>query len=145
MFFFQETGVVIIKNGLDQDQEDEDEGLEEESDSDSGLGASVPPCAVIFIGANVSTGKSSIKLRPRDKKVNYLRTYFKIFLRFKKKKNYFATIMCLKKYIQISFEFCENHVVVHHLPIPFEVWGHSQILTMWTLKGKVKKQIMSIL
>ena len=86
VFFFQETGVVIIKNGLDQDQEDEDEGLEEESDSDSGLGASVPPCAVIFIGANVSTGKSSIKLRPRDKKVNYLRTYFKIFLRFKKKK-----------------------------------------------------------
>ena len=74
MFFFQETGVVIIKNGLDQDQEDEDEGLEEESDS--GLGASVPPCAVIFIGANVSTGKSSIKLRPRDKKVNYLTYIF---------------------------------------------------------------------
>ena len=43
--------------------------MEEESDSDSGLGASVPPCSVIFIGANVSTGKSSIKLRPRDKKV----------------------------------------------------------------------------
>ena len=58
---------MIIKNGLDQ--EDEDEGMEEESDSDSGLGASVPPCSVIFIGANVSTGKSSIKLRPRDKKV----------------------------------------------------------------------------
>ena len=58
---------MIIKNGLDQ--EDEDEGVEEESDSDSGLGASVPPCSVIFIGANVSTGKSSIKLRPRDKKV----------------------------------------------------------------------------
>ena len=68
VFFFQETGVVIIKNGLDQ--EDEDEGVEEESDSDSGLGASVPPCAVIFIGANVSTGKSSIKLRPRDRKLN---------------------------------------------------------------------------
>ena len=82
VFFFQETGVVIIKNGLDQDQEDEDEGLEEESDSDSGLGASVPPCAVIFIGANVSTGKSSIKLRPRDKKVNYLHTYFKKILIF---------------------------------------------------------------
>ena len=58
---------MIIKNGLDQ--EDEDEGVEEESDSDSGLGSSVPPCSVIFIGANVSTGKSSIKLRPRDKKV----------------------------------------------------------------------------
>merc|ERR1719232_761875 len=64
----KETGVVIIKNGLDQ--EDEDEGVEEESDSDSGLGSSVPPCSVIFIGANVSTGKSSIKLRPRDKKLN---------------------------------------------------------------------------
>ena len=41
---------MIIKNGLDEEDDDQDEGLEEESDSDSGLGASVPPCSVIFIG-----------------------------------------------------------------------------------------------
>ena len=62
--------MVILRNdGLDQ--EDDDEGVDEvESDSDSGLGGSVPPCSVIFIGANVSIGKSSIRSKPRnDKKV----------------------------------------------------------------------------
>ena len=65
-FLLQDSGVVILKNDI----EDEDEGVdEEESDSDSGLGGSVPPCSVTFIGANVSTGKSSMRSKPRDKKV----------------------------------------------------------------------------
>ena len=63
--------MVILRNdhaGLDH--EEEDEGVDEvESDSDSGLGGSVPPCQVIFIGANVSIGKSSMRSKPRDKKV----------------------------------------------------------------------------
>ena len=71
---FQESGVVILRNDNDAglDHEDDDEGVDEvESDSDSGLGGSVPPCSVIFIGANVSIGKSSMRSKPRDKKVRY--------------------------------------------------------------------------
>ena len=73
--YFQESGVVILRNSLNTStqDEDEDEGVDEvDSDSDSGLGGSVPPCSVTFIGANVSTGKSSMRLsKPRDfKKVS---------------------------------------------------------------------------
>ena len=69
--FFQESGVVILRTGLDhEDLEDEGVDDEVESDSDSGLGGSVPPCSVTFIGANVSTGKSSMRSKSRDKKVN---------------------------------------------------------------------------
>ena len=67
--YFQESGVVILRNLETSTQdEDEDEGVDEvDSDSDSGLGGSVPPCSVTFIGANVSTGKSSMRLsKPRD-------------------------------------------------------------------------------
>lgn len=66
----KESGVVILRNSLNTStqDEDEDEGVDEvDSDSDSGLGGSVPPCSVTFIGANVSTGKSSMRLsKPRD-------------------------------------------------------------------------------
>merc|ERR1712156_777128 len=65
----KESGVVILRNLETSTQdEDEDEGVDEVvSDSDSGLGGSVPPCSVTFIGANVSTGKSSMRLsKPRD-------------------------------------------------------------------------------
>jgi len=67
----KESGVVILRNG-GLDHEDDDEGVDEEveSDSDSGLGGSVPPCSVTFIGANVSTGKSSMRSKSRDKKRN---------------------------------------------------------------------------
>ena len=61
--------MVILRNLESSTQdEDEDEGVDEvDSDSDSGLGGSVPPCSVTFIGANVSTGKSSMRLsKPRD-------------------------------------------------------------------------------
>lgn len=61
--------MVILRNLETSTQdEDEDEGVDEvDSDSDSGLGGSVPPCSVTFIGANVSTGKSSMRLsKPRD-------------------------------------------------------------------------------
>ena len=70
-YTLQESGVVILRNSLDT-QEDEDEGVDEvDSDSDSGLGGSVPPCSVTFIGANVMTGKSSMRSKLRDiKKVN---------------------------------------------------------------------------
>ena len=63
--------MVILRNDNDAglDHEDDDEGVDEiESDSDSGLGGSVPPCSVIFIGANVSIGKSSMRSKPRDSK-----------------------------------------------------------------------------
>ncbi len=73
--------ILASRNSLDQD-EDPDEGLdgdEVESDSDSGLGGSVPPCSVIFVGANVSTGKSSMRGISRnnhgDKKVAYIFYY----------------------------------------------------------------------
>ena len=64
--------MVILRNGLDH--EDDDEGVDDEveSDSDSGLGGSVPPCSVTFIGANVSTGKSSMRSKSRDKKVSHI-------------------------------------------------------------------------
>ena len=63
--------MVILRTGLDhEDLEDEGVDDEVESDSDSGLGGSVPPCSVTFIGANVSTGKSSMRSKSRDKKVN---------------------------------------------------------------------------
>ena len=64
--------MVILRNGLDH--EDDDEGVDDEveSDSDSGLGGSVPPCSVTFIGANVSTGKSSMRSKSRDKKVCHI-------------------------------------------------------------------------
>merc|ERR1712008_631951 len=67
----KESGVVILRNG-GLDHEDDDEGVDDEveSDSDSGLGGSVPPCSVTFIGANVSTGKSSMRSKSRDKKRN---------------------------------------------------------------------------
>ena len=59
--------MVILRNSLDNTQDDEDEGVDEvDSDSDSGLGGSVPPCSVTFIGANVSTGKSSMRSKLRD-------------------------------------------------------------------------------
>lgn len=72
-FFFQESGVVILRN-LDNQEDEDDEGVDEvDSDSDSGLGGSVPPCSVTFIGANVSTGKSSMRSKPRDfKKVRFV-------------------------------------------------------------------------
>merc|ERR1712228_92070 len=67
----KESGVVILRTGLDhEDLEDEGVDDEVESDSDSGLGGSVPPCSVTFIGANVSTGKSSMRSKSRDKKRN---------------------------------------------------------------------------
>lgn len=79
MFLFQqESGVVILRNSLDQ--EDVDEGVDEvESDSDSGLGGSVPPCSVTFIGANVTTGKSSMRISKTsgDKKVYWARRHFR--------------------------------------------------------------------
>jgi hypothetical protein len=64
--------VVILRNGLDH-EDDDDEGVDDdqESDSDSGLGGSVPPCSVTFVGANVSTGKSSMRSKSRDKKVSH--------------------------------------------------------------------------
>lgn len=67
----KESGVVILRNGLDH-EDDDDEGVDDdqESDSDSGLGGSVPPCSVTFVGANVSTGKSSMRSKSRDKKRN---------------------------------------------------------------------------
>jgi len=67
----KESGVVILRNGLDH-EDDDDEGVDDdqESDSDSGLGGSVPPCSVTFVGANVSTGKSSLRSKSRDKKRN---------------------------------------------------------------------------
>lgn len=70
--YFQESGVVILRSSTGL--EDEDEGVDDEveSDSDSGLGGSVPPCSVIFVGANVSTGKSSMRMAKtsgREKKV----------------------------------------------------------------------------
>ena len=66
--------MVILRTGLDhEDLEDEGVDDEVESDSDSGLGGSVPPCSVTFIGANVSTGKSSMRSKSRDKKVNISR------------------------------------------------------------------------
>ena len=69
--------MVILRNSFDT-QEDEDEGVDEvDSDSDSGLGGSVPPCSVTFIGANVSTGKSSMRSKPRDiKKVSLIKYNF---------------------------------------------------------------------
>ena len=75
-FLFQESGVVILRNG-GLDHEDDDEGVDEEveSDSDSGLGGSVPPCSVTFIGANVSTGKSSMRSKSRDKKVSHILSF----------------------------------------------------------------------
>ena len=68
--------MVILRNGLDH-EDDDDEGVDDdqESDSDSGLGGSVPPCSVTFVGANVSTGKSSMRSKSRDKKVSHY--YFK--------------------------------------------------------------------
>ena len=65
--------MVILRNGLDH-EDDDDEGVDDdqESDSDSGLGGSVPPCSVTFVGANVSTGKSSMRSKSRDKKVSHL-------------------------------------------------------------------------
>merc|ERR1711997_638951 len=65
------SGVVILRNGLDH-EDDDDEGVDDdqESDSDSGLGGSVPPCSVTFIGANVSTGRASMRAKSRDKKRN---------------------------------------------------------------------------
>ena len=62
--------MVILRNGLDHEDDDEGvDGDEVESDSDSGLGGSVPPCSVTFVGANVTTGKSSMRSKSRDKKV----------------------------------------------------------------------------
>ena len=65
--------MVILRN-LDNQEDEDDEGVDEvDSDSDSGLGGSVPPCSVTFIGANVSTGKSSMRSKPRDfKKVRFV-------------------------------------------------------------------------
>ena len=63
--------MVILRTGL-EDLEDEGVDDEVESDSDSGLGGSVPPCSVTFIGANVSTGKSSMRSKSRDKKVCHI-------------------------------------------------------------------------
>ena len=68
--------MVILRTGLDhEDLEDEGVDDEVESDSDSGLGGSVPPCSVTFIGANVSTGKSSMRSKSRDKKVCHILSF----------------------------------------------------------------------
>jgi len=69
----KESGVIALskKNGnLDQDDFDEGVDDEVESDSDSGLGGSVPPCSVTFVGANVQTGKSSLRSKSKDIKRN---------------------------------------------------------------------------
>ncbi len=61
--------LIDTRDGLEAEDDLDDEGLDE-SDSDSGLGSStVPPCTVIFIGANVSTGKSSMRSKPKERKV----------------------------------------------------------------------------
>ena len=63
--------IALSKKNGNLDQDDFDEGVDDEveSDSDSGLGGSVPPCSVTFVGANVQTGKSSLRSKSKDIKV----------------------------------------------------------------------------
>lgn len=58
-------GVILLEGGTSAES-----GDGRDSDSDSGLGATVRPCAVTFVGANVITGKSSLRSKPKTQKLS---------------------------------------------------------------------------
>jgi len=75
-FIDQEPGVILLGNGLGgsssadggASSEDDEDGQDSEN-SDYDVHRAVSPCRVTFVGANAGTGKSSLRSKPKDKKV----------------------------------------------------------------------------
>ena len=62
--------------GSDDEEEDDDDGdSSEELDLDPDR--PVSPCNFTFVGANVTTGKSSIRSKPKEKKVGNITNFVK--------------------------------------------------------------------
>ena len=70
---FQDSGVILLDGGgggsASTDGLDDDFS-EDSDDSDIDVHRPVPPCNVVFVGANVDTGKSSLRSKARPKKVS---------------------------------------------------------------------------
>ena len=75
-YVLQEPGVILLSGpggGGDVDSDEEDRTssstYSDSEDSEVDVDRPVSPCNFTFIGANVSTGKSSLRSKPKDKTV----------------------------------------------------------------------------
>lgn len=69
MISAQDSGVIILaENGVGSSTDDFGDS-EDSDDSEIDVHRPVSPCNIVFVGANVATGKSSIRHRGKQKKV----------------------------------------------------------------------------
>lgn len=69
----QDSGIVILRgstvaSSVDGGEEEEEEETADDDEVDD-PDRPVSPCNVTFVGANVNTGKSSMRSKPKTKKV----------------------------------------------------------------------------